>query len=79
MTIDEAMIQVRDPGVLQDDKKLRQIISAIFESGMSFQLSELRRTIGRDGPEALLDYRIDINAGRSHGMIIFNDGGVSRI
>lgn len=33
MTIEEAMQQIRDPEILQDESKLREILASLYESG----------------------------------------------
>lgn len=76
MTIDAAIRRLREVGVSASDETLRKILSSVFEGGMNWMVSELRRNVAECGPDVLLDHRIDIYAGRNHGVIRFSDGEV---
>ncbi|HEV2175204.1 MAG TPA: hypothetical protein VGR71_16645 [Nitrospira sp.] len=79
MTIDEAIKRVRMREVLFNDKLLRETLASLFEAGGTWALDQLRSNVAEYGPDVLLDERIDILAGRTHGMIAFRDGVVEAI
>lgn len=83
MTIDEAMIAVLAEVRLQGGtsvreslrERLRATLASVFESGMQYQLEELRRNIEENGPDTLLDYDIEyqLPPGKRHGILMFQD------
>jgi hypothetical protein len=64
LSVEEAMAQVRKPGILNNDRKLRHVLTEVFSAGAASAIELLDRS------------REDAH---SHGIIAFSDGTVTAV
>lgn len=65
--ISDAIEEIRKPGVVDNDARLREILNGIFKAG--------REQFARNEKAARDEY----DRTHGHGMIMFNDGSVASI